>query len=109
MDEYEAIKKRFAEYEAEAQESDLGVDVGLFGAALGILTRACLTKERRHLLQVNLTGHEHSAALTEAQKYALLKFVSPTKSEETGKWVPELGARFYRNVEVVLNHKRDAA
>jgi len=95
---FDEIKKKFDE---DCNNPGV-IEPGLWGAALHILEDACGSVDNRYQFQKLLTGCVHSRDLSDGQRWGLLMFVLPMKSELTKKWISRRGDEFEHDVQNVL-------
>ena len=76
---------------------DFDVDAGVFGATVGIFTKACRAKElrydvMRYLLPDKWLADEQPSwnNLTDREQYAFYRWVGTRKDEETEKWLGDV-------------------
>lgn len=97
----EEIKAEFEQDVANPQP----LDGRLFGATIGVLNKACEGYiQDRYRLQMVLVGVKHSDEMSQAQKYALTRFVRPAKMPDAG-WDSSRGAEFYEDVKTILAYQ----
>lgn len=81
---------------------------GSYGAALAILDKVCRPLAADHKIVLEALWQIDSATqLSEAQKFALLKWVSPEKDQASKEWIPQQHLRV--EVEALLGLTPDPA
>jgi len=94
--EAEEIKQRFQQY----VDSYIKVEFSR-GAVIGVMNYYCKNDSNRHLVLKFLTGKTSSKQLTDAEWFALFKFVQPTKPPG-GKWTSAHGYELERVCGIIL-------